>query len=359
MSSDRWTLSVPRVFALLVVGSLCVPPVALAAPPEDEAAPAGDEAGDEAAAEDEASAEDAPADSASEEAPSEEAPPEEVTEGEPAEEAPAEEEPASEAPADAGAVPDAELKTAKEKYYRAVEHFQLGKYDLAIPLFEAVYRELGSEGTDLLYNLGQCYWKRFNTDPKIEHLKTARTMFENYDKAMRAVEGYNYREVEAYIAAIDAQIAGIEAAEKPVELREFAAPPPGPDPELLEFERQRRVNTGMTATGITLSVLGGAALIAGGVSLAVRGGNKFALDQAGEGEAGVPNPLSAEEDAQLRKNYLRSGQVAFGTLIGGAALFPVGLSLAIVGSVRNKRLVAEQKAKYAVTPTATGVRVKF
>jgi hypothetical protein len=249
-------------------------------------------------------------------------------------------------------VPDADLKTAEERYYRAVDHFNLGKYELAVPLFEAVYREIQS--TDLLFNLGQSHWKWFSVDPKLEHLEQARTMFQNYDKAMRGSEGYNYREIEAYLAAIEAQIAGVQASAR-VELRPLE--PRGPDPRMLEFDRQRRINSGMTITGVVFSVLGGASLLTGGVSLAVRSGNGFALDQTGGSQPGTPNPFSAEEHEQLRTNYLRSGQVAFGTLIAGAVLFPVGVALAAIGSTRNKRLVQDQK--YAITPTASGVMVRF
>lgn len=332
------------IIAGLVAQTLFVGP-ALAAPPEDGA-------GDEAAApadgeESESPTEtDAPDDSEAGPEPESEPQPESEPESEP------EPEPKPEPEPEVDEDPEPEddgLDDARDRFAKAAEHYELGEYGAAIEIFEALYRE--TRETTLLYNLGQAYWRRFSVDPKLEYLRQAASMFENYDKAMRGEAGYDPREVEQHRAAIAAQIAGIEASSK-ADLR-----PMGPSPEMLEYDRKRRMYAGMTAAGATLTGLGAAAGLTAIVGLIVRGSAGFALDQSGGGEAGQSNPLSAEEDAQLRTTYLRSGQMTFATTIAAGALLPVGITLLGIGTSRSKQLTSS--SKFAIRPGAGTLLISF
>gem|GEM_PF-2384792 len=241
------------------------------------------------------------------------------------------------------------LEAVRARFSKGAEHYELGEYSKAIDIFEQLYRE--TREPRLLFNLGQAYWQRYSVDPKIVHLRSARTMFQNYDKASAADDNYDPREVRGYVTSIDAQIVGIESS------RTTSLQPMGPDPRMLASDRQRRINTGMVVSGGVFTALGGSAAIAAGVFAIVRGGTKFSLDQSGGGEAGVSNPFSVEEHEQLRRTYLTSGQVMFGTIVGAAVFLPIGILLMATGNLRNRSLGSA--SGLAFQPMATGVGVAF
>lgn len=101
-----------------------------------------------------------------------------------------------------------------------------------------------------------------------------------------------------------------------------------------------------------------------------RVGHKLVLDSATPTPGGI-NLASAEEDARRRDGFLVSGQVAFGTLIAAAAILPVGITLRVIGAVRDKQDRAKarereaecernaKKAKLALEPTLGGLQVRF
>lgn len=343
MSSElrhRWPgrgIAAGTVFAVL---GLTAPPYAIAAPPDVEAADEADVAED---------VDDVASDEATDEATDAEVEPARYPEtaGESSDDEP---EPEPEPATEPEPEPEPEgLDDARARFGRAARHYELGEYAEATKLFEDLYRETNEPS--LLFNIGQSYWRRFSIEPDVTYLRTARQMFENYDKVMRAEPDYDGREVEMILRSINAQIEGIEASQQ-ASLR-----PVGPTSEMLEYDRQRRVNTAMTGTGIAFTVIGASAAIAGIVGLLVRANAKFTLDQTGGGKAGRPNGATPEEDEQLRKAYLTGGQVGFAGLIGAGVFLPAGVTLTAVGVTRNKRLVEDRR--FAVSPGGRLLTVHF
>ena len=334
-----------RIVVLLATLSVLAPSVGLAAPPdgEAEAAPAEGEA---APAEDEAAPTEANEDEGSAEEPSEADRAESSEQGQAREESSTDEDSTDASPA------ETDMSDPSARFQVAAEAYELGKYAEAIEGFESLYED--TKEPSLLYNLGQANWRWFNVDPDPTHLRVAKQMFDNYDRAMNGKEGYDRREVERNVKAIDAQLRALAAQQSATDLQ-----PSGPDPELLEYDRQRRVNTGMTISGVTLTVLGTAGLVAGVVGLGIRRGAGFALDNTGGGGDGQPNFLSEAEDDQLRQDYLTGGQIGFGGLISAAVLLPPGIALTTVGTIRNKRLVEEQEREYEVSIQPGGLKLSF
>lgn len=312
----------------------------------------------------------------------------------PIEEAPAEEAPAEEAPAEAGdptdpaltdgAVEDdegpgvpteglvldpaaADRANAEAAYRQGSDLYELGKYADAIEQFQRAW-ELSKE-SQLLYNLGQAHWKWFDADPEIDHLRQAALFFRNYDKRMRLTEDYEPVEIDNILKAIDAQIEveerKIADANRPVLVQ-----PGGPTEAELAWQQRRRTTKALNISGTTIIVLGGVTLAAGAAALVSRLGHKFVLDSATPSDGGI-NLATAEEDARRRDGFLVSGQVAFGTLIAAAAILPVGITLRVLGGVRNKKDRSDarsrdeerernaKKAKVSLQPVLGGLRVRF
>lgn len=183
---------------------------------------------------------------------------------------------ADEAPSDEEAPPeDPAVAEAKAEYKAGGDAYALGNYETAIGHFERAY-ELSGEPA-LLFNLGQAYTRWYDIDNDVEHLKKARRLYENYDLNLdattldegaraeaRADAQHRIREVDRRIAAHEAR-AGAQTGEvdggegKPVTKKAW----------------------------FWLAVLGGAAVVAGGVTAAVLLSNR---SQTLEPELGIIGP---------------------------------------------------------------------
>lgn len=261
----------------------------------------------------------------------------------------------------------ADRANAESAYREGSDFYEVGKYPEAIERFQRAW-ELSKE-EQLLYNLGQAYWKWFDVDPDVEHLRQAALFFRNYDKRMRLREDYDPVEIDNILKAIDAQIE-VEERKLAEANRPVIVQPGGPTEEELAWQQRRRTTRGLNISGTTLIVVGGVTLGAGIAAVLSRAGHGFVLESATSSDGGI-NLATAEEDARRRDGFLLSGQVAFGTLIAAAAILPVGITLRVIGAVRDKQDRAKardrdaerernaKKAKVAWQPTLGGVRVRF
>lgn len=259
---------------------------------------------------------------------------------------------------------------AIESFRSATRDYELGKYAEAIAGFERAW-ELSGE-PQLLYNMGQAYWKWFEVEPELDHLRKAKVFFQNYDKRMRDNAFYDPHEVQGHIEEIAARIDKEEklAAERnrPVVVGPSLAVQEAELRRQRERERQYRVTRGLNATGITLIVLGSAYLVVGLAGLSTRIATGLLLDNSSGGDGGV-NLASAEEDARRRQQYRVGGQVAFAGFIGGSILLPIGITLRVVGKIRERRGLGQkpqpdkqpdkQPRSVSVGPSSGLVTVRF
>lgn len=219
------------------------------------------------------------------------------------------------------------------------EAYELGQYERAIECFERAWK-LAPE-PELLFNLGQAEWRWFDIEPNVEHLRKARTFFENYDKRMRAEQDYFPGEVNAFITALRTQIEAEEQKQAARERQALAGPSlaelDAAAQRKLQRERSLALAGRLNGAGIGLVVLGSLALAVGIGGVITRGANGLLLDRATGGDPSTPNILSAEEDARRRNAYLIGGQVAFTGLIAGGVLLPIGIGLRIGGAVIERR----------------------
>lgn len=262
---------------------------------------------------------------------------------------------------------EADIANAKAAYAEGSELYELGKYPEAIERFQRAW-ELSKE-EQLLYNLGQAYWKWYDVDPEVDHLRQAALFFRNYDKRMRLTEEYDPVEIDNILKAIDAQIE-VEERKLAEANRPVIVQPGGPTEEELAWQQRRRTTRGLNVSGTTLIVVGGVTLGAGIAAVVSRVGHKLVLDNATPSPGGI-NLATAEEDARRRNGFLVSGQVAFGTLMAAAAILPVGITLRVIGAVRDKKDRAKarerdqerernlHKANVTWQPTLGGVRIRF
>lgn len=262
---------------------------------------------------------------------------------------------------------EADRANAEAAYREGSDFYEVGKYAEAVERFQRAW-ELSKE-EQLLYNLGQANWKWFDVDPNVDHLRQAALFFRNYDKRMRLTEDYDPVEIDNILKAIDAQI---EVEERKIAdaTRPVIIQPGGPTEEELAWQQRRRTTRGLNISGTTLVIVGGVTLGAGVAAVLSRAGHEFVLDSATPAPGGI-NLASAQEDARRRDGFLISGQVAFGTLIAAAVIVPVGITLRVIGAVRDKQDRAKarerdaerernaKKAKVALEPTLGGMQVRF
>ena len=238
-------------------------------------------------------------------------------------------------------LPPTDRQRAASAFREGTKDYELGQYEQAIERFQKAW-ELAPE-PQLLYNLGQAHWKWFDVDPDIDHLRKARTFFQNYDKRMRLRDDYSSSEVEGYIRALTAQIDAEEAkaAERarPVIVDPSLEQRDAAERRRLERERKLRVTKGLNVSGVTLIVLGSATLAMALGGLIARQANRVILDNSTGGEPGTTNLASASEDAKRRRGYVVGGQVAFSGFILAGVLLPVGITLRVIGGVREKRTI--------------------
>jgi tetratricopeptide (TPR) repeat protein len=249
---------------------------------------------------------------------------------------------------------------AAQEFLRGSKEYEKGAYPKAIEHFERAW-DLSEEPL-LLFNLGQAYWKWFAVDPDVEHLRRARQSFENYDKRMRGTEDYDLTEIQRFIERIDEQIAKAEETADQRRERELRALEES-ERRRLWIERERSIVTSLNASGITLITLGSLTLTMGLAGMLTRVANKVVLDNSSAGPR-TTNLSTAAEDAKRRSQFLLGGQLAFSGFIIGGVLLPIGITLKVLGGVRERRALGGKsgrgdKKKAEVAVTGDGVQVRF
>lgn len=262
--------------------------------------------------------------------------------------------PADEPPPAPESDPVDDRAAAAAAFLEGSKYYELGQYPKAIEKFERAW-ELSNEPL-LLFNLGQANWKWFEVDPDVEHLRRARQSFENYDKRMKGSEGYDPTEVQRFLERIDEQIAKAEETADQRKERELRALEES-ERRRLWIERERQVVNNLNASGIALITLGSLTLVMGIAGALTRTANKIVLDNATGGTRKV-NLQSADEDRRRRDGFLLGGQLAFSGFIIGGILLPIGITLKVLGGVRERRALG-RKPKADVAITGDGFKVSF
>lgn len=248
--------------------------------------------------------------------------------------APAEDEAAPEEPVSPS------LQRAEALFQQANAAYELGQYGKAASLFQEAW-EL-EPMPELLYNLGQAHWRWFDIDPKIDHLRKARSFFQNYDKRMQGREDYFPSEVHAFVTALNTQISAEEQKQAERE-RPVIVGPSVDELEAAERRRLRReqnlmVAKRLNASGIAMIVAGAVAAAVGVGGVIARTANKLILDNtSGLDDPNLPSPISAREDERRRDAYLVGGQVAYGGFVTSAIFLPIGIGLRVTGAVMERR----------------------
>lgn len=249
-------------------------------------------------------------------------------------------EPAEAPPEASTPAPSTDRERAAALFLEGTEAYELGRYPVAVAKFEEAWK-LAPEPA-LLFNLGQAHWRWFDVDPDIEHLRTARTFFQNYDKRMRSEEDYFPSEVNAFITALNTQIQAEEQKQaerdRPVIVGPSVEQLEAAEQRKLRRERNLRIASRINGTGIAFIVVGSVALVAGIGATIARVANGLILENTtGSDDANAPSLVSAREDADRRSAYQTAGQVAFGSYIAGAIFLPVGIGLRVGGAVIERR----------------------
>ncbi len=241
---------------------------------------------------------------------------------------------------------DPKQQHAQRLYRAGVDNYDLGRYAEAIEQFEQAWQL--HPMPQMLFNLGQAYWKWYSVTPDLSHLRQARAFFHSYDMRMRGTEGYRQQEIDSYLQAIDAQIAAQDqrdAAREATALKQADEAAARARAAREEAERQARVTRVYNISGTSLIVLGSASLAMGFAGIGVRESNRALLKDS-SGDPGTTSLLSASQVQRRRDNYLLGGQLAFAGFISGGIVLAAGIALRIVGAVR-KRNAQDARASLA------------
>ena len=115
-------------------------------------------------------------------------------------------------------------RSAEDEYHLGEQAYALGNYEQAVGHFERSYAL--SDQPDLLFNIGQSYYRLYELSQDPRHLRKARALFSNYLKFLAASEALDETtraSVEQHITDIDSKLAALAEADKP-------DPEPDPDP---------------------------------------------------------------------------------------------------------------------------------
>ena len=270
--------------------------------------------------------------------------------------------PSDAAPAEDEAAPEEPVSTSRARaealFQQANAAYELGQYDKAARLFQEAW-EL-EPVPELLYNLGQAHWRWFDIDPNIDHLRKARSFFQNYDKRMQGREDYFPSEVHAFVTALNTQISAEEQKQAERD-RPVIVGPSVDELEAAERRRLRReqnlmVAKRLNASGIAVIVAGAVAVAVGVGGVIARTANKISLDNtSGRDDPNLPSPIGAREDQRRRDAFLVGGQIAYGGFVASAIFLPIGIGLRVTGAVIERRELGkrDRSGKGAEKPSAT------
>jgi tetratricopeptide (TPR) repeat protein len=221
---------------------------------------------------------------------------------------------------------DEAREQASQLFREGSEDYTLGKYGSAIDKFEEAYR-LSNE-PEMLYNLGQAYWKKHEVEPSIDSLRQARVLFKNYQKFL-GNRGEHSAEVEDFIVELEKQIGDLG---EPVE-QEGAADPSATLPPPAEDDRKSPALGGMGFTGIAMAVVG---VVGGGSMVGVGLASRSRLSDQRQDELDHPN----YDDARASQYDTNIGKAEMMTYVSagvGGALLVAGVVLIAVDAAMRKK----------------------
>lgn len=170
---------------------------------------------------------------------------------------------------------DGDSDEAREAYAAGSDAYALGNYEEAVAQFEKAYHL--SKRPELLFNLGQAYTRWYDLDNDVEHLHKARRLYENYVINIGAAQLDEQAEAQARA----------DAQRRIVEVDRLIAQHEGRDGDK---DDRPLVKKGW----FWAAVVGGAVLVAGGVTAAVvltrPPSFEPELGTIGSGRAGIQGP---------------------------------------------------------------------
>jgi tetratricopeptide (TPR) repeat protein len=172
---------------------------------------------------------------------------------------------------------------AKAEYRAGSDAYALSNYEEAVAHFERAY-EL-SQQPALLFNLGQSYTRWYSISNDIEHLKKARRLYENY---VLNVGATNLDEQGQADARADAQRRIAEVDRMIAAHKDPSGNGEGPGPDKQDKPVHKKA-------WFWVAIIGGAALIGGGVAAAVlltRPDEGFVPELGTLGRGGLDNGLT-------------------------------------------------------------------
>ena len=222
---------------------------------------------------------------------------------------------------------DPDRERAAALFEQGSSDYTLGNYPSAIEKFEEAYR-LSNE-PEMLYNLGQAYWKSYDVEPSVDVLRKARVLFLNYQKIL-GNGGEHSDEVETFIGKLEAQIEGLGA-----ELEEHPnEQPTDPGPAASTPDNDRKGALGpMGFAGIGLAgvgALGGGSLVAVGLISRQR-----LVDQRAD-ELDHP-AFDDDRDAEYDTNIAKAQTMTYVAAGVGGALLVTGIVLIAVDAAKRKK----------------------
>ncbi len=238
-----------------------------------------------------------------------------------------------------------ELERMQKLFYEGSARYSAANYTGAIESFTAALEIVTRTGADpsvrgaLLLNLAKSHVKAYDVSSEIRHLRTAREIYGRYASEAEPA-GYppdDASDATAQIAALEQQIASIEAASKP------APAPDGPTPPTTAGAADP--GKGKRNLGIALAA-GGGAFVAGGIGALVFGttfkpaANKQIKDMMQGGTTEANNYLERE----TLKGNIWMGVGATMATVGAA-----GLAVGIVLMVKNKKPANAAHLRWAPT----------
>jgi tetratricopeptide (TPR) repeat protein len=232
---------------------------------------------------------------------------------------------------------------AADQYHEGEDAYRLGKFDIAIEKFERAYSL--SKQPSLLYNVGLSYFRNYELSRKIEDLRSAKVVLDNYfNEIEKDPEVGDLDEARSIIAEVESAIEAAEAGESPDSAGDGMAPMDDRRPASEDEPNGEDPGRAMRRWGVAGLVVG-----TGGVVLGVASGVTFAVLRK-----------NANESGNFQRAKTMNG-LAYGLGIGlsvvGAAVLTGGAILLSKGKKKTAAWKAGERAELMLVPDLGGLSV--
>lgn len=233
--------------------------------------------------------------------------------------------------------PDPAIERARELYGRGRAKYETFDYTGAIELWTQAYdmlpdaEEYAEIRGKLMFNLAAARLEAFDIDEKVSHLRQAQRLMDIYVASLGPENEADAAEAQQWQARIADRLA---QAERSAALRgnEGRSDAPAPvDPRAAKRARA------LTIAGATVLAIGVAGLGAMGGGLGW--GAKLEADARRDADA-VPVPPASDFDRVVRRGHAANGLAIAGAVVGGVAITAGVVMLAIGLRGRSKRTSA-------------------